>query len=300
MLAVHSLDHFALDVPDASAGGTFYQDFGLATAVSGNSLELRTPNGTAGFLYERAPRKKLNHLAFGIAREERAPFQKQLEAAGIRLVDAPKEIGTDALWFRDPDENLIGVLVVPRRAPAVKTARHQPPAGAGERGAPEQGPAPRPQRLGHSLLFATDVLRSVAFYERALGLRLSDRSGELVAFMHTPHGSDHHILAFGHSERPGFHHASFEVGSLDDIGMAAMHMARKGYLEGWGTGRHYIGSNYFHYVRDPWGSFAEYFWDIDYIPEGCVWETRDVPAEFALHVWGPAPPPYFFQNTEER
>ena len=28
-----------------------------------------------------------------------------------------------------------------------------------------------------------------------------------------------------------------------------------------------LGSNYFHYVRDPWGSFAEYSCDIDYIPK---------------------------------
>ncbi|MBV8150469.1 MAG: VOC family protein [Candidatus Eremiobacteraeota bacterium] len=298
-LAVHSLEHFALEVPDAGAGRAFYENFGLAGAADGNALRLSTGNGVAGFLYESAPRKRLHHLAFGIAPEERAPFKAHLETAGIRLLDAPKGIDGEALWFRDPDENLIAVASTQRRAPSEKTALAARNVAAGMRGAPEQGAPPKPKRMGHCLLFSTDVARSVAFYERTLGLRLSDRSGEIVAFMHTPHGSDHHILAFGRSPRPGFHHASFEMEALDDIGMAAMHMTRLGYREGWGTGRHYIGSNYFHYVRDPWGSFAEYFYDIDYIPAGCAWETRDVPQEFSLYVWGPPPPPYFFENIEE-
>ena len=33
-----------------------------------------------------------------------------------------------------------------------------------------------------------------------------------------------------------------------------------------GVGRHVLGSNYFYYVQDPWGSFAEYSYDIDFVP----------------------------------
>ncbi|HTX04018.1 MAG TPA: VOC family protein, partial [Candidatus Acidoferrales bacterium] len=166
------------------------------------------------------------------------------------------------------------------------------------RAAPDGPLRATPRRLGHTLLFSPNPLAQVAFYERFLGLRLSDRSGDVVAFMHSPHGSDHHILAFGKSGHPGFHHASFEVGSVDEIGIGAMFMHAKGHREGWGFGRHYIGSNFFHYIRDPWGSFAEYFCDIDYIPKGCTWKSRDVAAEQALFVWGPQPPKYFFENVE--
>ena len=42
---------------------------------------------------------------------------------------------------------------------------------------------------------------------------------------------------------------------IDDIGIGAA-MADKGYHKGWGLGRHVLGSNYFHYVRDPWGASA--------------------------------------------
>jgi catechol 2,3-dioxygenase-like lactoylglutathione lyase family enzyme len=300
MTAVHSLDHYALSVPDASAGIEFYRDFGLTPLPSGRSVRLDAQNGVAALLYEGA-RKRLHHLTFGIDAAAMPGLAQRLQSQGVALVDAPRELeGEDGsgVWFRDPDGNLVQVAVTSRRSPAQKSHMSVRTAADGERGAPDAAGDIRPQRLGHVLLFTPDVLGSIAFYERALGLRLSDRSGEIVAFMHTPLGSDHHILAFGKSDRPGFHHGSFELDSIDKIGMAAMRMSEKGYREGWGFGRHYIGSNYFQYVRDPWGSFAEYFCDIDFIPAGGTWEARDVPPERALFVWGPPPPPYFFLNAE--
>ena len=42
-----------------------------------------------------------------------------------------------------------------------------------------------PRRLAHVLLFVTDISRAINFYRDVLGLRLSDRSGDLVAFMQT-------------------------------------------------------------------------------------------------------------------
>jgi catechol 2,3-dioxygenase-like lactoylglutathione lyase family enzyme len=50
------------------------------------------------------------------------------------------------------------------------------------------------------LLFSSGVLRSIEFYRHVLGLRLSDRSGDGVAFMHGIHGSDHHMIALA---KPG-------------------------------------------------------------------------------------------------
>jgi catechol 2,3-dioxygenase-like lactoylglutathione lyase family enzyme len=297
--AVHSLDHFALTLPDPALGAEFYRDFGLAPSDAASFVRLDAANGLAGYLQE-GPRKCLHHLTFGIDADAAAEFGSRLRTAGVAFVDSPHGVADgDGLWFRDPDENLVQLAALPRRAPNAKSQMDVRIASEGERGAPEDVADVRVQRLGHVLLFSPDVLRLVAFYERVLGLRLSDRSGDIVAFMHTPHGSDHHILAFGKSHRPGFHHASFELDGIDKVGMASMRMSHKGYREGWGFGRHYIGSNYFYYVRDPWGSFAEYFCDIDYIPAGCAWEPRDIPPEHALFVWGPQPPAYFFENVEE-
>jgi catechol 2,3-dioxygenase-like lactoylglutathione lyase family enzyme len=136
------------------------------------------------------------------------------------------------------------------------------------------------------LLFTTDVDRQIDFYTRVLGLKLSDRVKSLIAFMRCT--TDHHNLAFLTSKGPGFHHASFQVGSVDEIALGAAHMRDSGWQMGWGLGRHVIGSNYFYYTRDPWGSFAEYYHDLDYIPEECAWVPRDFPEEDCLPLPGTA------------
>ena len=59
-----------------------------------------------------------------------------------------------------------------------------------------------------------------------------------------------------------------------------------------------IGSNYFHYVRDPWGSWSEYTCDLDYVPKGSRWQPQDYPPEDAVYVWAPAMPDDFIVNHE--
>jgi catechol 2,3-dioxygenase-like lactoylglutathione lyase family enzyme len=156
----------------------------------------------------------------------------------------------------------------------------------------------RPRRLSHVLLFSADINRSIDFYRDALGLRLSDRSHDAVAFMHARHGSDHHLVAFAGSSAKGWHHSSWDVDGIDEVGKGGEQMRKAGYAEGWGTGRHVLGSNFFHYVRDPWGSFAEYSADIDFIPTGMPWPAGDYPPEDSLYLWGPEVPAYFIHNSE--
>ena len=100
------------------------------------------------------------------------------------------------------------------------------------------------------------------------------------------------------SSAPGFHHCSWDVSSINDIGLGATRMHDKGYTKGWGLGRHVLGSNYFHYVRDPWGSFAEYSCDIDYIPKEDRWPSADHKPEDSFYLWGPDVPPEFTVNYE--
>ena len=141
-----------------------------------------------------------------------------------------------------------------------------PAAGHGAAPARSKAGTVRPRRLSHILMFSSDVPRSVRFYADTLGLRLSDHSGDIIAFLHGAHGSDHHMIAFAKSDGPGLHHSSWDVATLDDVGLGMQQMMDRGHTHGWGVGRHVIGSNYFRYIRDPWGSFAEYSYDIDFIP----------------------------------
>ncbi|MFJ5254023.1 VOC family protein [Pseudomonas sp. NPDC088414] len=159
-------------------------------------------------------------------------------------------------------------------------------------------PQVRPRRLSHVLLFTPDVLGALHFYEQALGLKLSDKSLDIIAFSHAPHGCDHRLVAFAKSSAKGWHHAAWEVDSIDEVGTGAVQMAAAGHTKGWGTGRHCLGSNYFHYVQDPWGSFCEYSADMDYIGEGSEWPAGDYPPENSLYLCGPDVPDNFIFNTE--
>jgi catechol 2,3-dioxygenase len=219
---------------------------------------------------------------------------------GVAEVDPPKHAPGGGLWLRDPDGNLLNVreeapATVAVEAPAAFNGPGYAPRQAA-RGAPGRDLAVAPRRLGHVLLFTPDMTRQVDFYTRVLGLKLSDRSGDIIAFMRCT--TDHHNVALLTSSAPGFHHGSFEVGGVDEIGMGAARMVERGWQPGWGFGRHVIGSNFFYYIRDPWGSFAEYFYDLDQIPESCAWEPRDFPADDSLYIWGPPVPADFGENKE--
>ena len=151
--------------------------------------------------------------------------------------------------------------------------------------------------FSHILLFTADLDRAIKIFADALGLGLSDRSGG-VAFMHGRHGSDHHLVAFAQSNGYGLHHSSWTVQSIDEIGLGSERMIQAGYSNGWGLGRHVLGSNYFRYVRDPWGSYAEYSFDIDFVPASVDWEVWTPAPENSLYIWGPKVPDDFVMNYE--
>ena len=205
------------------------------------------------------------------------------------------------LWIRDPDGTPLQIVVAPKVSPSHKTQpAPQPVIVPGKGAAPSRKSAApvRPRYLSHILLFTPDVQRQVDFYTRVLGLRVSDTSTGIVAFMHGAHASDHHLVAFAKSNAPGFHHCSWDVGSLHDVGLGAEQMRDRGYSRGWGVGRHVLGSNYFYYVRDPWGSYSEYSYDIDFIPADLDWPAADHPPEDSFYVWGPPVPEDFLTNFE--
>ena len=51
-------------------------------------------------------------------------------------------------------------------------------------------------------------------------------------------------------------------------------------------------------MRDPWGSYAEYSCDIDYIPAEQNWQAGSHPPEDSFYLWGPEPPADFALNRE--
>ena len=300
-LGIHSMDTFTMTVPDLQVADDFYRAFGLDVREEGNTLGLYTFGADHRWLsIAEGGRKKLNHLCFAIFEEDFEPMRKRIEQMGLRLMDAPRGVETNGFWFIDPFGIAIEVKIAEKTSPSEKTpfGLGSVPGGVAAASMRSKAPTVRPTRLAHVLLFTPDIPKAIEFYSRALGLRLSDRSGDGICFMHGIHGSDHHLLAFAKSPAPGLHHCSWDMGGINEIGKGAMQMADKGYSRGWGMGRHVLGSNYFHYVRDPWGSYSEYSADIDYIPHDCDWQAGDFPPEDSIYLWGPEMPKDFVHNYE--
>lgn len=300
-LGIHSIGEFVLTVPEVDKAQDFYGNFGLDAQGDGDQLSLRTAGD--GYRWGRVvpgARKAMQHVSFHCFEEDLPRFKSHLEANGVRLLDPPPGFDSNGLWLRDMDDMLVEIRVGQKTSPDEKVPMEMPGTSPGIRNAPyrrnARGAVPR--RLSHILRFTPDVDRAVAFYSRILGLRLSDRSADVIAFLHGIHGSDHHLVAFAKSKAPGMHHLSWDVPSIEAIGIGAMTMADKGYSKGWGFGRHVLGSNFFHYIQDPWGSFSEYSCDIDYVPSTMDWEGVDHPLEDGFYLWGAVPPPDFVHNYE--
>lgn len=300
-LGVHSLNRFAFSVPDLAVAERFYAAFGLDAQRDGDRLDLHTQgHGHCwGSVHANGQPKKLQYLSYGAYTEDFDALARRIAANGS-VAPHPLSDG-QGVWTRDPDGTPIQVVVAPKVSPSVKSPpAPSQPAATGKGAAPCRSAtaAVRPRHLSHVLLFTTDIGRQIDFCRDVLGLRLSDRSGDIIAFMHGPHSSDHHLVAFAKSEAPGYHHSSWDVASLDEVGVGAESMKAQGYVHGWGVGRHVLGSNYFYYVQDPWGSWAEYSHGIDFVPADVEWPAADHAPEDSFYLWGPAPPDDFVVNRE--
>lgn len=304
-MPVLGLLSYTLEVPELDVGVRFYSDAGLVAAVDGDIARLRCggQDRDSVILLGGAPAKRLHHVALRADRLDEVA--EQVGRHGGRLVPAPRGFAENGLWVEDPN----GMLLHLQEASADPELAQAPPFEINAPGRlvrtrrsgmlPGNSYAPvRPLRLGHVLVFSPDVMRSVAFVTEALGMGLADRAQDVIAFCCARRNSDHHVLAFAQSPAVGFHHASFQVADPDQVGRGGRALVGNAGKGDWGFGRHTIGSNFFHYIQDPWGSWFEYYSDIDHIDDYELWQPTNYGMEDALANWGPPVPKDFVHNYE--
>ncbi len=155
----------------------------------------------------------------------------------------------------------------------------------------------RPRKLGHAVIGSTDYRTSTSFFTDGLGFKVSDRISGVGAFLRC--STDHHNVLVLAAPVNFLHHTSWQVDDVDDVGRGAHAM-----LEGrperhvWGLGRHYAGSNFFWYLKDPAGNFSEYYSDMDCIVDDQLWTPEDLEGARGLFAWGPPPPPSFLHPDD--
>lgn len=305
-MAVIGLQSVTLEVPEIEPGLRFYTDAGLVATVAGNIASLRC-EGQAGeclVLKGGYAKKRLHHIT--LRAEDIDEMAATVTAAGGTVVAAPDGHADAGLWVEDPHGMLIHlvdrpndppldplgqpfIINEPGRISRVRRSAMLPQASYADA---------RPLRMGHVLLFSPDVPASVAFMTEGLGMRLADRAQDIIAFCCVRHNSDHHVVAFAKSAGVGFHHASFQLQDPDAVGRAGRALVAATKLGDWGFGRHTIGSNFFHYIQDPWGSWFEYYSDMDFIDDHALWTPTNYAMEDSLANWGPEVPHDFVKNYE--
>lgn len=308
-MPLHRVDSLTLGVPDLAAATAFYEDFGLTRSDTPPGAGARATFATkeGGDQLELVPSRVRRLVQATFAADDGDDvlrIVRSLQLLGITsdvetAIDGPV-VGSLAM------EPATGVRVKIKVAPRLIQQKVPAPIyngpGRFDRitaradGVLREGRV-SPKRLGHFVLGTTDFERTKAFFTDGMGFKVSDIIRDVGVFLRC--SIDHHNILVQRAPVPFLHHTSWQVEDVDEVGRGAMAMvsADPG-RHVWGLGRHYAGSNFFYYLKDPAGNFAEYHSDMDCIPEDAIWTPEDIQGAKGLFSWGPPPPPSFIKPED--
>jgi catechol 2,3-dioxygenase-like lactoylglutathione lyase family enzyme len=309
-MSLHRVDSLVLGVPDVLATSAFYEDFGLELtgerpAGRADRATLATHEGGDQLVLVPSRQRRLVEATF--AADDADDVQRtssQIQALGTAAdVDVDARGTASSCTAVEPATGVrIRIVVAPRLVQEVVPAPIYNGPGRLARinaradGVLREGRV-RPKRLGHFVLGTVDFDTTRRFFVEGLGFRVSDIIKDFGVFLRC--STDHHNILVQRAPVPFLHHTSWQVEDVDEIGRGAMDMlATDPDRHVWGLGRHFAGSNFFHYLKDPSGNFAEYHSDMDCIPEDALWTPAELEDAKGLFSWGPPPPPSFL-NPED-
>ncbi len=287
-MGLHRLLGLTAAVPDPDGLTAFYGELGL------------TGDPTAGFtgsdgggtvVVEEGEFRRLVRVEVGCE----GPEDLDMVAGRLTEGGARPIVGASDLRVVDPASRVEFVVRVadpaPLSAPAALVAPNAP--GAAVR-VDERAPAvfggPRPpRRLGHLVIGTPAIGDTRDLLVEGLGLKVSDELDGVIAFLRC--SPDHHNVALVDSPVPLLQHYSWECDDIDHVGHSASALLRPDpSRHTWGLGRHFAGSNFYWYLRDPAGSYLELYSDLDQILDDDAWEHRGrtpFELEHVANSWGP-------------
>ncbi|ODU06440.1 MAG: dioxygenase [Pseudonocardia sp. SCN 72-86] len=293
-MGLHRLSSVVIGVPNVAETAAFYTDFGL-TPTGGRTFA--TTDGGDQLRLVETPRRRLVEIHIGADdRDDLGRITQRLTEEGLGLEHSGEHTG-DRLTAIEPVTGTRAVVEVRPRLvqDAVPATPYNGPGRIERVGrAPGVGRVGRvrPRKLGHVVLGTTDLPTTERFFRHALGFRLSDRIGQVGAFLRC--STDHHNLLVLEAPVAFLHHTSWQVDDIDEVGRGASAMlADHPERHIWGLGRHHAGSNFFWYLKDPAGNFSEYYSDLDTIGDEQAWTPENFEGAKGLFNWGPPPPPSF-------
>jgi catechol 2,3-dioxygenase-like lactoylglutathione lyase family enzyme len=295
-MALHRLTSITMGVPNVAETSAYYAEFGLSAADGG---WFSTRDGGRQLRIVRAPTRRLIDLHIGVDdADDLDRAADRLHRLGIGVRRGPGFISA-----AEKATGAVAYLEIADRCEQdpIPATRYNGP-GRYER-ASQRAPGVvaadpiRPRKLGHAVVGSTDFAGTQAFFVNGLGFKVSDYIKGVGAFMRC--STDHHNVLVLAAPVSFLHHTSWQVDDIDQVGRGAYAML-DGHPERhvWGLGRHYGGSNFFWYLKDPAGNFSEYYSDMDCIIDDQLWTPEDLQGAHGLYSWGPPPPPSFLHPDD--
>lgn len=295
-MALHRLTSVTLGVPNVDDVARYYGEFGLTRNTDGS---FSTVDGGQQLRLQYAPARRLLHLGIGADDED----DIGRIASALRRIEIDVEPGEDHLRTVEPVAGFeVKVELAPRYAQepvqpaALNLPGHDERVDARAPGILREGQV-LPRKLGHVVIGSVNREATERFFIDGLGFKVSDSIKDFATFMRC--STDHHNVFVQAAPVNFLHHTAWQVDDIDDVGRGAMVML-DGHPErhGWGIGRHYLGSNFFWYLKDPAGNFSEYYCDLDCIVDDQLWEPGVFEGDKGLFAWGP-PPTQSFLSPED-
>jgi catechol 2,3-dioxygenase len=270
-----ALSHVGLAVEDPPAAAAYYaRTLGLAVSETLADGTIRLGWGQGFHALELTAGHGLAHFGLELSDEAGlAALESRLQAHDVPA--AREELAGDhppVLAFRDPDGH--------------RVEAHGPVDRSGEHAA---DPGRRPVRVHHVTLASPAIAEQVAFYEQVLGFRVSDRMGEVFAWLRC--NQEHHTVAVVEADQAGLDHYAYEIDSWACLKTWCDELAARDVPLQWGPGRHGPGNNLFVMFDDLDGNHVELscemerYWDdrAEYAPRQWAPEAKTV------NLWGPVP-----------
>jgi hypothetical protein len=293
-MSLHRLLGFRAAVADPAALAAYYAELGLTGDASSGYTG---SEGGASVVIDEAPFRRLIAVDIGCEDDrDLDTVQQRLEASGasparesesVSVVDVASHVQF-TLRIAETEATVPPVALVASNAPSASVRVNE--RAAGVFGVPRP-----PRRLGHLVIGTPDLRATRDLLVDGIGCKVSDEFDGIIHFLRC--STDHHNIGLVHSPVPILQHYSWECDDLDHVGHTATALYRSDpSRHAWGMGRHFAGSNFYWYLRDPAGSFLELYSDLDRIDDDEAWEQRGrtpLSLEHTVNAWGPNLPPEF-------
>ncbi|WP_188588808.1 VOC family protein, partial [Gordonia jinhuaensis] len=273
-MTLHRLASVTIGVPNVDETRAYYTEFGLTPQADG---WFSTTDGGRQLRIVSSPVRRL--LAVVVGADDADDIDRIAHNLARLGIDAHRT-ATSVSAVELATGVTATVEVTPRiDQPRVEPTPYNGPGridrGTGRApGVRRDGPV-TPRKLGHAVIGSTDNVITQRFFTEGLGFKVSDEVPGLAAFMRC--STDHHNILVQQAPINFLHHTSWQVDDVDEVGRGAMRMLDDNpERHVWGLGRHYAGSNFFWYLKDPAGNFSEYYSDMDSVIDDQLWTPEVV------------------------